>query len=245
MTNPPESVHEIANSIASSVREQTSDISSSRRTFISRSARAGGGVLALGGSGLTLAQEDDDGGGDDDVDILNFALTLELLEEAFYDEVLNEFDVDDYLDSASSDENQEMAARELYELVEDVGEHESEHVDVLTQTIETLDGDPVSEAEYDFGIDSVRDVVETAQTLENTGVAAYAGAAPDIENSDVLSAALSIHSVEARHAAFFNALNKESPFPDAFDPALDQDEVLDILDEFIVSDSDDDDDEDT
>ncbi|WP_227775345.1 ferritin-like domain-containing protein [Haladaptatus pallidirubidus] len=33
---------------------------------------------------------------------------------------------------------------------------------------------------------------------ENTGVAAYAGATPSIENKDILAAAVTIHSVEAR-----------------------------------------------
>jgi hypothetical protein len=77
------------------------------------------------------------------------------------------------------------------------------------------------------------------QVFENTGVAAYAGAAPFIESPDLLSAALSIHSVESRHAAFLNQLNGESPAPDAFDSALSQKEVLEAVSPFIVTEDED------
>ena len=49
-------------------------------------------------------------------------------------------------------------------------------------------------------------VLETAATVENLGAAAYLGAAGSIKSQDVLAAALSIHSVEARHAAALNSL---------------------------------------
>jgi hypothetical protein len=77
--------------------------------------------------------------------------------------------------------------------------------------------------------------------LENTGVAAYAGAAPFVESPDLLGVALSIHSVEARHAALLNDINGESFFPDAFDSSLSQQEVLDAVGPFIESAEEDDD----
>ncbi len=64
------------------------------------------------------------------------------------------------------------------------------------------------------------------------------GAAPSIENADVLAAALGIHSVEARHAAYLNGLNNASPFPAATDTPLTPDEVLAIAGPFIVGDGD-------
>lgn len=101
--------------------------------------------------------------------------------------------------------------------------------------MELLSGDPAQEATYDFGVETVEEYLATAQTLENTGVAAYAGAASFIESPDLLNnAALSIHSVEARHAALLNQLNEGSPFPDAFDGALSQEEVLDAIDPFVT-----------
>lgn len=94
----------------------------------------------------------------------------------------------------------------------------------------------VDEPEFDFGT-ATEDPVEFLQTtalLETTGVSAYAGAAPLIENADLIPPALSIHSVEARHASFLNVLNGEIGFPDAFDEALTVDEVLDRAGPFIV-----------
>ncbi len=72
--------------------------------------------------------------------------------------------------------------------------------------------------------------LKTAMVLEDTGVSAYAGAAPMIANKKTLSAALSVHSVEARHAAWVrNIIGKGGsplPAPAAFDPALTKAQVL-------------------
>ncbi len=71
--------------------------------------------------------------------------------------------------------------------------------------------------------------------LENTGVAAYTGAAQYlIDNDELLTAALTIHGVEARHAAYLNILNEENPFPNAFDEPLTPAEVVEIAGQFIV-----------
>jgi len=55
-----------------------------------------------------------------------------------------------------------------------------------------------------------------------------------VESPDLLGVALSIHSVEARHAALLNSLNGDSPFPDAFDSAASQEEVLSAVSGFIA-----------
>ena len=77
----------------------------------------------------------------------------------------------------------------------------------------------------------------TAIALEDTGVSAYAGQAPLIDNTAILKAALSIHSVEARHAAWIRNIAGQIPAPNAFDPALTKQQVLDIVAStgFIVS----------
>ena len=241
-----------ARRIAESVKEQAGDGDSSRRTFLSRSALAGGTLLALGagtgaaashnedGSGETPANFDDVGG--TDLDVLNYALTLENLENAFYREGLETFDEEDFEDSDAVSEYETGTGESVYEYVETLGEHEAAHVEVLTEAVTLLGGDPEPEATYDFELETVEGFLATAQVLENTGVAAYAGAAPFVESPDLLSAALSIHSVEARHAAFLNDVNGESTFPDAFDPSLSQQEVLDAVAPFIEEDDDDDDD---
>jgi rubrerythrin len=248
-----------ARRIAESVKEQVGDGGSSRRTFLNRSVLAGGTLLALG-SGTGLAQSDDEESDEDgmaadfddvegtDLDVLNYALTLENLENAFYREGLETFDEDDFargmygknLDDLSTETSEEIQM--MYDHVEVIGEHEAAHVGVLSEAITLLGGDPEPEASYDFGIETVEGFLATAQVLENTGVAAYAGAAPFIESPDLQSAALSIHSVEARHAAYLNDVNGESPFPDAFDSSLSQQEVLDAVAPFIQSDGEDGDD---
>ena len=166
----------------------------------------------------------------DAVEVLNYALTLEHLESTFYREGL------DALGPAAFEEAGFQTV--VRENIVEIGAHEAEHVEVLTSVIESLDGEPVEEAEYDFGYDKgdVAGFLATAAALENTGVSAYTGAAQYlIEEDELLTAALTIHGVEARHAAYLNVLNGTSPFPESFDPPLTPDEVLEIAGPFIVS----------
>jgi hypothetical protein len=179
---------------------------------------------------MTATFDDVDG---TDVDVLNYALTLEHLENAFYREAMEMFDEDDFMAADSLQSFSEEMRQGVFGYIQTVGDHETTHVDVLTQAVELLGGDPVEEATYSFGVESVDDFFALGQVLENTGVAAYAGAGTYIESPDLQSAALSIHSVEARHAALLNWINGEAPFPSAFDPASSQQDVLEAVGQFI------------
>lgn len=165
---------------------------------------------------------------DTPIDVLNYALTLEHLEYAFYRDGLAEFSADDF--SAAG------YAANVYDWFGLIRDHEDEHVQVITQVIMDLGGEPVAEATYDFGYTDLAGFVGVAQVLENTGVSAYQGAAKFLigENA-LLTAALTIHGVEARHAAYLNGLQGDSPFPDAFNPTLTPDEVLAAAGPFIVA----------
>jgi plastocyanin len=67
-------------------------------------------------------------------------------------------------------------------------------------------------------------------------VSAYQGAAQYlIDEDDLLTAALTIHGVEARHAAYVAVLNAGNPFPDAVNPTLTPVDVLEIATPFIAS----------
>ncbi|WP_435358109.1 ferritin-like domain-containing protein [Haloarchaeobius sp. DFWS5] len=216
---------------------------SSRRTFLGGAAAAGAAAIGLSGSAAAAptsssgqvglqAQEDDE---QTDVDILNYALTLEHLEDQFYKQGLEDFTPEEMMTADAVCDRLCMETREkIPEYVMMVGEHEAAHVDQLTKVINDLGGTPVEPATYDFGYDSPSTFLQTAKALENTGVAAYAGAAPSIKNDKLLSAALSIHSVEARHAGTFNWVAGTSPFPNAYDEAKSMEEVLEIAGQFIV-----------
>jgi hypothetical protein len=239
--------HPLADRIATSIKDRIEGDGSSRRRFLNRSVVAGGALLALGGgTGFAVAQESDDSMTEEmtatfddvrgtDIDVLNYALSLEHLENAFYREGLETFNESDFVVADSLQSFDEETRLAVYGYVQTVGNHEATHVDVLTQAVELLGGDPAQEATYDFGIETVGDFLALGQVLENTGVAACAGAAPYVESPDLLGAALSIHSVEARHAAILNWVNGESPFPNAFDPASSQGDVLEAVSQFIDS----------
>jgi rubrerythrin len=180
-----------------------------------------------------------------DIAVLNYALTLEHLEYAFYRDGLEEFGESDLRRADVVSDLDTTVREKIPDQLRTIRDHEQAHVDALSGTVESLGGNgpseevtPVQEAEYEFGYDTASEFLEVAKALENTGVAAYAGAAPRIRNNDVLAAAAGIHSVEARHAGFLNQVNGESPFPTAFDEAMSVDEVLEAAGGFITSDLD-------
>jgi rubrerythrin len=156
--------------------------------------------------------------GTGDVGILNFALTLEYLEAAFYEEA----------------KSRAGARGELKSLVDLLAKDEQEHVGALTATIKKLGGKPVMKPKFDFPYSNTAGFLKLAQTFEDTGVSAYNGAAPGIKSKEVLAAAGSIVQVEARHAAAIRLQNKEEPSPDAFDPALGEAQVLKAVEPFIA-----------
>ena len=156
------------------------------------------------------------GGGD--LDILNFALTLEYLESTFYKEA----------------KSRAKASGELKNLIGMLAADEKEHVNALTASIKQLGGKPVAEPKFDFPYSDTASFLKLAQTFEDTGVSAYNGAAPAIESKEVLGAAGSIVQVEARHAAAIRLQNKEEPAPEAFDPTLDEMQVLKAVEPFIA-----------
>jgi hypothetical protein len=197
-----------------SIDSDSEDIS--RSEVILKGALAAGavyGALAVGpfvGRALAMSESGD-------VGILNFALTLEYLEAAFYKEA----------------KTQAKASGDLKSLIDLVGRDEEEHVGALTETIKKLGGKPVAEPKFDFPYNDTAGFLKLAQTFEDTGVSAYNGAAPQIKAAEVLEAAGSIVQVEARHAAAIRLQNGDEPSPVAFDPALPKAKVLKAVEPFI------------
>ncbi len=192
-----------------------------RQSFMMRGAVTAGAVYGLGAVGPFVREAiAQDGGGD--VAILNFALTLEYLEAAFYDQGL-------MMTSGLSMEAKSLAT--------EIRDNENEHVTALMGTIKQLGGKPVPAPGVDFGkaFANEKSFLKLAQTFEDTGVSAYNGAAPSIQSDEVLAAAGSIVQVEARHAAAVRILNGKQPAAGAFDPALDMQQVLDAVQPFVKS----------
>ncbi len=142
------------------------------------------------------------------VDILNYALTLEYLESAFYNMALASPGL--------------IPAGAATGAIQTIAKHENAHVIFLKSAIMSAGGTPIGMPVFDFsagsgsGTGPFKDVftsfelfLNVAQTFEDTGVRAYKGRAAEIvQGGAYLTAALQIHSVEARHAAHIRTMRK-------------------------------------
>ncbi len=217
-----------------SIQHDTSQVGSdsagaTRKSFLKQAGV--GGAVVLGGSALLGAVAGPARAGHTDsvpdVDVLNFALTLEYLEASFYTAALGGagttgvpasaevFSEDEITDSKSFAGFGGRIRSTAYRYLTDIRDHEVTHVDFLVGAIP----DEVGACTFDFSaaLGSVESFIATAQVLENTGVMAYDGAIRYVDAGDFLQAGAQIATVEARHAAYLNLINRESPFPNAFD----------------------------
>ena len=200
-----------------------------------------GGAGAAGALGIFLAACGDDDKEDEaaqtseekkpaadsnkgDAAIVNYALTLEYLEADFYKQVIASGEITD---------------KKIVEAAKLIYQNEQEHVEALRGTAEMLGGEVAKapKTKFDDVLAGGPDMIlETAATVENLGAAAYLGQADKITSKEILAAALSIHTVEGRHAAALNTLVGKSIVPDgAFARPASMDEVLKSVQPFIVS----------
>ena len=179
-----------------------------RARFLAKAGLLGGGLV---GSAALLGLNPAMAGAQarSDVAILNYALTLEYLEAAFYTEA----------------ESLGALSGELAFFAKVVGAHERAHVKALKAALGSL---AVKRPRFNFrgATESASAFAATAQVLEDTGVSAYAGQAPRVKSTAILNAALAIHTVEARHAGWIRDINGEPPAPAAFDDPLGMRAVL-------------------
>lgn len=209
------------------VQERSRLISRRRLLTGGASLVAGAAALSLAGPariGLAPAFAQDKAPFKDDVEVLNYALTLEHLEHAFYRDGVGQFGLG--MDPFGMD----IATRLMA-----VRDHEAAHVKTLTDVITQLGGTPVAEATYDFGYSDANSFLMTAAALENTGVSAYDGAAQYLKDKGLLTAAGSIVAIEARHASYLNMITGADPFPEGFEQAKSPDEILKTAGQFIKS----------
>jgi len=136
--------------------------------------------------------------------VLNFALTLEYLEAEFYT-------------TAASTAGLIPPGTPAVAAINSIRDHENAHVAFLKTVITQLGSTPVNKPNFDFTAGGAfNDVfsnydtfLAVAQTFEDTGVRAYKGQASALMSSNtVITAALQIHSVEARHASHIRQMRK-------------------------------------
>jgi len=181
-----------------------------RSSFILRGALAAGAVYGTTLVGPFVSQALAETGGGD-AEILNFALTLEYLESAFYNEKGKEVNL--------------TGTAKSYAAM--FGAQEAEHVAALTSAIKSLGGTPVAKPQFVFPVSNEKSFLALASVLENTGVGAYNGAAPSLSSKEVLATAGSIVQIEGRHAAAIDLLINRSPTPNGgFDVPLTKEQVL-------------------
>ena len=161
--------------------------------------------------------------GGQDLEIVQYALTLEHLETDFYNAVIDAGVIKD---------------RKLAETAKLIRDNEQEHVDALTSTVKQLGGKPKRpKTTFDKVIAGGPDMVlQTAATVENLGAAAYLGQAGRIQSKEILASALAIHTVEGRHAAALNTVVGKTIVPDgAFAKPASMDQVLPKVKPFLAS----------
>lgn len=156
-----------------------------------------------------------------DLDILNYALTLEHFENALYKAIL----------ASGLLTGQALAYATTY------GGHENTHVVALTDTITKLGGTPVKPLDK-YNLPTVKtqaEIVGLLATVEDVGASAYLGAAPLVQDGALLTVAVQIHTVEAEHATVWRFVSGQNAVPFDFATPRTSAEVLTIVTPFLLS----------
>ncbi|MBE1467382.1 ferritin-like domain-containing protein [Kibdelosporangium phytohabitans] len=193
-----------------------------RRAFLRMAGLVGvGATLVAGGLGTGIASAATQPSGDaGDIEILNYALTLEYLEADFY---------------AAGLKKNFVSGREL-ELITEITDHESAHVTSVTALIKQLGGTPVAKPAIKYPDSTFADkasFLKAASTFEEVGVTAYHGQVGLIKSPEVLGAGAAIAGVESRHAAVLAMLMGGNAFPAPIEKARTKEEVLAIVKPFL------------
>jgi hypothetical protein len=182
----------------------------------SSSAGTSSSAAAAGTSSTSSASSSSAPSGD--LAIVNYALTLEYLESQFYAKVIKSG----------------LFHGKNLSVIKSFGAEETQHVVALKKVAMSL-GTPAKEPMGKFPIHSAAQVTKLAGAVENLGAAAYLGQAGNLQSKEILAAALSIHSIEARHAATLNLVLGTSPTPDgAFAKPMTMAQVLKVVTPFIA-----------
>lgn len=203
-----------ATSLAAFIAACGSSSSTATSSGAASSAAAGTSSATMSNTSSSAAASS----GSSDLAIVNYALTLEYLESQFYDKVIK----------SGLFHGKDLSVLKTF------GAEEADHVQAL-KTVAGQLGTAAAEPMGKFPIHSAAQVTALAATVENLGASAYLGQAGNIKSKEILAAALSIHTIEARHAATLNLLLKKSPTPDgAFAKPMSMAQVLAVVKPFIA-----------
>ena len=206
------------NTILSAIEPELADtILASRRDVFRKYAKRAGFlasaplVLALASNqafGQALPQKV--------VDVLNFALTLEYLEAAFYD---------------AGNKASGLIPGKYKTVFRTIGQHENAHVKLLqgalgSAAVAAPGVDFTAGGKYGDVFSNFDTFLTLSQTFEDLGVAAYKGQAGNLAGTPVLTTALQIHSVEARHASEVRRIGLKLGWDGAFDKPMSKSAVL-------------------
>jgi rubrerythrin len=170
-----------------------------------------------------------------DVSLLNYALSLENLEAAFYTQGLAQFSSADFGNSTFIQNFGSVISGDVYAYLSLIRDHEIQHVRTLQSLITGLGATPVKACTYNFGYKTADDFITIAALLENTGVMAYDGALSQIQSASLKTAAATVASVEARHASYLNLLTGASPSGPSFDTAASSTVILAAAAKYITA----------
>jgi hypothetical protein len=156
--------------------------------------------------------------------VINYALTLELIENAFYTGALAKFDDTSFADAGFPD-----WVRNRFT---EIAAHEAAHVLLLSTTL----GDQATRpCNYTFPYTDVKSFVALSQMIEGVGASAYSGAAQFLITPEFVTAAGTILALEARHAGWLSAsVGKGAPWGGSFETPLSMNEVFTLAAGFIV-----------
>ena len=206
----------------------------SRRGFFSKSAlMLGTGAIAT--NLFTGKAEAQIAPAPTDLQLVNYALTLENLEAAFYVQGLNRFTANDFARASYSSLLSSSFTNAVLDNFKKIRDHEVAHVAALRGVVTSLGGIPNDPCNYNFGYNNFEEFLGVATALENTGVMAYAGAIGLIQSKAIQTAGATIATIEARHASYLNLLSGAIPFPANTDTPKSMTEILAIAGGFITS----------
>jgi hypothetical protein len=194
------------------IQEAAEKVDGDTRSSFLKKAGLGAGALASSGAFFGALPSIAGAASTSDIDILNFALTLEYLEAAFYAEAVRNGNL----------------TGEAQKFANIVAKHERAHVLFLKGA---LGSKAVKSPKFNFKGTTANQAKfqATAQALEDTGVAAYLGQVGNIRSKKILGAAGSILPIEARHAGWIREINHVSGAPKAFEAPKTKRQILAVV----------------